>query len=834
MSDSEDGYLDDLFIMPDLDAGWISVRFTPPTPIEAVIWRIQEHVTGEQVAAGAVRPSGNAPALFSAEIPGFRPWSVNEPFLYELVMVMHDTGGSGHEVHQIFGMYKYEARGKRLYVNNKPFLVRGHIRGREAHDHPNLEGLPEEDYYEKSLLATKSYGFNFVRFHSKVPPESFFRVADRLGVLTHIEVRKYYGKYQKERELMDHDPVLIKPEDWRETVLRVRNHPSLMVYCMGNEINSPGNNTQVKAISELTKRLDPTRLFIDTCARGEYDRTGVDLDVQHMGYFCPFGRNSEMFDTTSNWAIFGSVSGKEMVSPGKEKRPESSTRREVEQNFPVLAHEIGHYVALRDLDRLDEKFGASPSEKPWWIDELRKLRASKGLEADSAELVRASQRYQSIWWKQCIESARRSRILSGYHFLQMADTDRYENGNGILDCFDDPKHTSPEEFLKFNGATVLIAELPRRALFEGEAISVPVWLSHYGPPREGAAALEWEITGENVWLGGRMPDFELAEPGLRRLATIEARLPRAAGARLLRLEVRLLGGGDALAENDWTLALFPNRPEEVPADGLAFHLDGIDVIRRYPQMAAAVGAEPQGKLLVASRFTREVLEHLRSGGDVVLLYRVPENHDYSAGREELYLPSTRGRFKGVIWDRGHNLGALVRDHAATRGFPSDGFFDFHFHGLVDDCDKITLDDFPGSPAALIQGVDKASRDRFDVYTFGLRELQAEWTMRRFAYLFEVRVGDGRLLVSGFNFTGVERHVPEACGMFEHLLSYARSDEFRPETAVSPEELESYLREKGSGRRIVERMMTQYWQLDEEPLESARYWKESEERIRAEM
>ena len=44
------------------------------------------------------------------------------------------------------------------------------------------------------------------------------------------------------------------------------------------------------------------------------------------------------------------------------------------------------------------------------------------------------------------------------------------------------------------------------------------------------------------------------------------------------------------------------------------------------------------------------------------------------------MPSTWDRFKAVIWDRGHNLGAFTRPHAALKGFPTDGFLDFQFGG----------------------------------------------------------------------------------------------------------------------------------------------------------
>ena len=199
--------------------------------------------------------------------------------------------------------------------------------------------------------------------------------------------------------------------------------------------------------------------------------------------------------------------------------------------------------------------------------------------------------------------------------------------------------------------------------------------------------------------------------------------------------------------------------------------------------------------------------------------------------EKYYFPCTWDRFKAVIWDRGHNLGGFLRPHPATRGFPNDGFLDFQFAGLIDDCDKLDLDGFPVHVDPIVQGVDKASRDRYDVFTFGLRELQPGWTMRRFAYLVDLRVGRGRLMLSGFNFTGLERDVPETCAMFESLVRCAASKSWKPKARISVDALRRWLAAKGRAPRIKERMMTQYWQFDAEPLESAEYWKQAEAWIR---
>ena len=802
------------------------MSFTVPESCERGTWEIvdgSEAVAGGDLAlAPAVRPRGGEPAEFEAPIPDVRLWDVHSPHLYTLKLVL-ETDGRTVEVSRTFGMRKIEATEDAICVNNRPFCVRGVIRGREAHDHPNLEDLPLEEYYAKYIRAAKRHGFNLVRFHSRVPPEECFRAADRLGIFLHVEIRPYFGRYQKDRKFLNDQIDLIDEDTWKDNILRLRNHPSLMVYCVGNEIRRPGANPQVESLARITKELDPTRLFLDTCAHGEFDRTYVDFDVQHMSYFYPFGKDCGMFEDRQNWLIYGSCKG----LPVEEDGDGYHVSRALAPRRPVLAHELCHYVALRDLDALGQKFRAAGVEKPWWIAELKKLVALKKLEGDYPLMLEASRRFQFVGWKLGIEGARRSRILAGFHFLQLADTERYESSNGILDCFDGDKGVDENELLKFNGDTVLLADLPRRTYFEGETVNVPVILSHFSPTIGGTADFSFALEGDGIAIRGGLEKIDLRERGRREICCITLSLPRTEGPQALKLICRLTAP-DCAVENDWSLWLCPNRPEAVPPMTATVCLDEIDLTGRYPQIESEGSLPNPRQLLIVNRFSDPVFRHLKKGGDVLMLYRVPATRDRKvrAEKEAYYLPATWDRFKGVIWDRGHNLGAFIRQSHALDGFPHDGFMDLQFHALVDDCDKIILDDFPCEVEPIMQGVDKASRDRFDVFTYKLSELQPDRTLRKFAYIFELRVGEGRLFVTGLNFTGLNTGRPETCAMFESILRHVTSGGFQPNASVAPEVLADYLLEKGRGPIVKERRMTQYWQLDDEPLESAKYWEES--------
>ena len=247
-------------------------------------------------------------------------------------------------------------------------------------------------------------------------------------------------------------------------------------------------------------------------------------------------------------------------------------------------------------------------------------------------------------------------------------------------------------------------------------------------------------------------------------------------------------------------------------------------------LSTAFKFNPNARLTVTDKLDDTLFERLERGEDVMLICRTDWTRhilhkDMSAPKYSFR--HVWERYKGVIWDRGtinggYDMQSLLNRH----GFVSDGQINYHYYTLIDDCDKINLDDFPIKVTSIVSGLDKSSRDRFDATKFRLPELMYDRTMRNFSYAFALKVGNGRLLVTGFNFTSVKAKDPAASAMFKTLVSYANSEDFAPDTQISVADLKAYLEKVASEGPQKEGMMTQYWQLDEEPLESRKYWDEA--------
>ncbi len=774
---------------------------------------------GKPVASGTAAADGNTAKI--SEAFDARPWSASEPYLYTLKAQITTSEGT-EELSDRFGFRYFETDEKYIYLNGYPFYMRAYIRGCAAHEHQNNCRLSEYEFYKKNFRMAKEYGYNTARFHSVIPTEECFRAADDCGMLIHIEMRAEEEEYDNLEEMIFGRNDFVSDEELTAIINRVYNHPSFMVYCVGNEIRHPGTKPRIKAIRDFIKNLDPTRLFIDTCAHGEFDRDYVDFDVQHMGYYFPYGRNANMFSDTDNLLGFGTVKDRAMVV---DEEDGGKIRRGIRFKVPLMAHEVCHYTSWRDFYALKEKFEKYGTPVPWWIDEEIKLIERKGYKDNFGEVLQITKDFQFRAWKNALEGIRASKLLSGFHMLQFADTDKYENSNGVVDCFDDPHGISSEEFRRFNADTVVLARLPKQIFKAGEKAKIPVLLSRYKIDPEKTATFTYTLTGGcGTVRQGTLTEVDTGESGLYEICNLEFNMPRSDKAEKYTLSCKLTYENGDVCENRWELWVFPEETLTLDARA-ATETDVLD----------GASLNEDSPLVIKDTLDDDLFERLERGEDVLLLYRTDwTRHLLHKTMEapKYAFEAVWERYKGVIWDRGTiNGGYVDKELLENNGFVTDRDINFQYYHLIDDSDKINLDNFPVKVRSVVSGIDKSSRDRFDVTKFAYSELRPEKTMRNFSYLFDLSVGKGRLMVCGFNFEGVKNGDPATKAMLSAVVGICRSESFGKTGSIGVSELKKYLSDTAAAGANREGMMTQYWQLDAEPVESYEYWIESERYLR---
>ena len=741
-----------------------------------------------------------------------RQWSPESPALYHL---------TASELNNSLGIGIVELKtigNSTVLVNGNPYFFRGYIRGIVAHDHPNFSGKSNYESYCYHIRQAKKYGFNLVRFHSTIPDEDFVRAADELGLFIHMEIGFAYD-YDAEG---NRTGLALDNTAWRETILRYRNHPSVAIFCIGNEMHNSGHQPGVRRLYEEGKKLAPEKLIMDNSGWGDFDRTTADIYSQHIAYFFPYKQHRDMFTSDACWHLNGSVYDTPMESSHESVVfGNVEARRNATPLKPVLAHEAMHYIEIPDYEALNRKFDEFAARvgenylaqhkirKPRYLVELPELIRKKGISPERMEQYRAaSRKWKKFAIKTYLERLRLSQ-LCGFEMLQFADCFKYENKNGIVDFFDDDKFFTPEWMARCNGEVVLLADMAEECYLEGVTVSVALSLSHFGrhPEIPGTLRVYLQNTddnGEILYVCEKIA----CVPGVQKLADVKFTLPAVGKAQ--RYTLRAEFGNEMIqVENEWQFWSFP--PAKIKSRPVLKLADAR--LASFFQDAATDQAE-KSDLQIYDRLSEALLADLEAGKRVLLLYHRDNLGQYG------YLPGALDRFKPCIWDRGSNLGGIVNAAFVREALAAeDEFFDAQFQSLCEGGYKLDLDHFPGKAEELICGVDKPVRDRMKGLIQKVKDFLPDDTLRNFNYLTSWKIGSATLIVSTFQTTSAGTN-PAAGTYYAALADWAATHESTG--AMTLEELKQFIT---SAEVIHEDVMNHFWELDNKPVEDTLFWEE---------
>ncbi|GAQ53979.1 glycoside hydrolase family 2 TIM barrel-domain containing protein [Streptomyces acidiscabies] len=187
------------------------------------------------------------------QVTGVQPWSAETPVLYDLAVRLHRADGSVADVsrHRV-GFRDVEIVGRDLLVNG----VRVFLRGVNRHDfHPLTGRTVSYEDMRADLALLKRFNFNAVRTSHYPNDPAFYDLADELGVYVVDEAN--VESHDHAHEIAD-DPRYLGAfvDRVSRMVLRDKNHPSVIVWSLGNESDYGANHD---AAAGWVRRHDPTR-----------------------------------------------------------------------------------------------------------------------------------------------------------------------------------------------------------------------------------------------------------------------------------------------------------------------------------------------------------------------------------------------------------------------------------------------------------------------------------------------------------------------------------------------------------------------------------------------
>jgi beta-galactosidase/beta-glucuronidase len=259
--------LEAVHIVPDLDGGRLVL-----TPVFREQRRGSRLVVslGAGEAQVAVPAQSGVPVVIPLRDP--RPWSPVDPHLYDLELEVHDPAGEiADRVKSYAGLRKVHVEGDRILLNNEPVYLRFVLD--QGFYSEGIWTAPTDAHLRRDIELAQAAGFNGARLHQKVFEERFHYWADRLGYLTWGESSSWGFDMRQPSGARNF------LAEWREVLLRDRNHPSLIAWTpfneTGNQVDGTGHDGRsVIEAYELTRALDNTRPVND-CSGWIHVRTDL-------------------------------------------------------------------------------------------------------------------------------------------------------------------------------------------------------------------------------------------------------------------------------------------------------------------------------------------------------------------------------------------------------------------------------------------------------------------------------------------------------------------------------------------------------------------------------
>lgn len=297
---------------------WQGVRITT-IDINPARINVQTIVTGDareiavEIYDGDILIAAGNGLDVDLEISDAKLWSEDKPYLYTCKVVLKNDGIETDVVEEKFGIRSITWGNKGLFVNGKETLLRG---GCVHHDNGIIGAASFAESEYRRIRILKENGYNAIRVSHNPACTAMIEACDELGMyvmdetfdMWYLRKTKYdYGRDFKE----------CWEDDVRAMVERDYNHPSVIMYSIGNEVSEPGKTDGVeqgKKIINLIKSIDESRIvtggmnlmIMTNFAKGKGQYDNVDDDANKSNQKEEEAKNgSLLFNTIASFVGTG-------------------------------------------------------------------------------------------------------------------------------------------------------------------------------------------------------------------------------------------------------------------------------------------------------------------------------------------------------------------------------------------------------------------------------------------------------------------------------------------------------------------------------------------------
>jgi len=232
---------------------------------------------GSSVAACAAKTEMSVPVLVA------KKWTAETPYLYQALLTLKSASGTVIEViPQSVGFRKVEILNGKLCINGVPILIKGVNR----HEHSaETAKVVDRALMIKDIEIMKRFNVNAVRTSHYPNHPDWYELCDRYGlyVLDEANIEAHHYGNSRTGNLLTESPA------WSQAYLarveamveRDKNHPSVIIWSMGNE---SGDGLNAQLTHEWTKQRDPSRPWH---YEGSSANGGANSDINSFMYPSP-------------------------------------------------------------------------------------------------------------------------------------------------------------------------------------------------------------------------------------------------------------------------------------------------------------------------------------------------------------------------------------------------------------------------------------------------------------------------------------------------------------------------------------------------------------------
>jgi beta-galactosidase len=268
-------------------------------------------------------------------------WSVNTPVLYTAISKLFTDKGQTDEYKTVFGFRTTRFdKDKGFFLNGQSLKFKGVCL---HHDLGPIGAAVNFRATERQLVMMKEMGCNAIRTSHNPPSPELLAICDSLGLLVQVEA---FDEWKNGKNANGYGEFF---DDWAAKdisamIRRDRNHPSVIMWSIGNEIREQGmveGKAMAKYLTQLCHGLDSTRpVSAGFNNHNAAIKNGLAAEVDLVGFNYKPNDYAAKHKAYPDFTIYGSETSSTVSTRGEYKFPLVETKKPWYSDYQVSSYDM--------------------------------------------------------------------------------------------------------------------------------------------------------------------------------------------------------------------------------------------------------------------------------------------------------------------------------------------------------------------------------------------------------------------------------------------------------------------------------------------------------------